>query len=171
MTDHPTKNDSTNLSDRLEDAADRATDFAYQQAEEVTQTVTDQAEAKVSNAADAAAAASSEFEQGSVQAKAADQIADHLQDAAAVLRQTDLNAAAKKATAFARENPVLFLGGAALLGFAAARFMKASDRSTDAAQTPDTDPWTGHVTATRNAQSAPTPVQNEAHHANGGAHS
>lgn len=63
------------------------------------------------------------------------QVADHLKD-------TDVSALAREAGDFARRNPALVLGGAALLGFAAARFLKAGPA-------PDTavaqDPWTDHL--------------------------
>ncbi|ABG32043.1 hypothetical protein [Roseobacter denitrificans] len=145
MTDHPAKNDEATLSDRIEGAADRVGELARDQAEALTEKATQKAETTVSNVSDAAAAALDELESGSVQAEAADQIASHLQDAAAMLREADFSTAASKATAFARENPVLFLGGAVLLGFAAARFLKASDPTSHETNTDDSDPWTGHV--------------------------
>lgn len=68
-----------------------------------------------------------EFGQDSYQAQAADYLADNLMEAADRIRAQDLDSVAREATAFARRNPALVLGGAALLGFAAARLLKASD--------------------------------------------
>lgn len=169
MTAHPKKDASEKLGDTLGNAAERAADLAHQHAEAATQTATDHAETKVSNAADAAAAAAAEFEPGSRQAVAADQIASHLQGAAAMLRETDFNSAAAKATGFARENPLLFLSGAALLGFAATRFLKASDKPSGSYRVEDTDPWTGHATATRSrvAPAHPTSAVHQSTYANG----
>ncbi|MFK7763830.1 MAG: hypothetical protein AB8B62_11240 [Roseobacter sp.] len=146
MSDHPTKSDRADLGGKASNALNTAADLAYQQAEAAANTATRKVESKVSNAASAANAASAEFENGSLQEIAADQIATHLQDVAGILRETDLSSVSKKATTFARENPVLFLGGAALLGFAATRFLKSSDTDVRAAYVPDTDPWTGHLT-------------------------
>lgn len=69
-----------------------------------------------------------EFGDDSYQAQAAEYLASNLSQAADMIRNKDLGAIVDDVTLFARRNPALFLGGAALLGFAAARMMKASDR-------------------------------------------
>ena len=46
-----------------------------------------------------------------------------------MVREQSLSSLTGDLTRFARQNPAVFLGGAALLGFAAARLMKASERS------------------------------------------
>ena len=70
--------------------------------------------------------ASQNLRDGSPQARAFAQIADGLADAADAVRNRDVNELAGDLTGFARRNPLAFLGGAALLGFAATRFAKAS---------------------------------------------
>jgi hypothetical protein len=70
-----------------------------------------------------------EYGEDSYQAHAADYLATNLAQAADVLRHKDLGALGNDVATFARRNPALFLGGAALLGFAAARMMKATDRA------------------------------------------
>ncbi len=162
MTDQPENKAASRTRNAVENAVESARDKAYEQAEAATDTATQEAGARVSNAADAAAAAGSEFEPGSLQAQAADHVATQLQSVAQTIRQTDFDTAIRRTTYFARENPVLFLGGAALLGFAAARFLKASDPATAGHNTvADSDPWTGHVTSTGPSQpmSAPTAAQ------------
>ena len=72
-----------------------------------------------------------------LQAALVDQIAAHLRD-----RPVDELVA--DAAGFARRNPLLVLGGAALVGFAAARIVKSSGGSFTA-QTGPVDPWSGHL--------------------------
>lgn len=153
MKDHPAKSGSGNLASAFENAIDTASELTHAQAEELTETATRRAEAEVSNAANAAAAASAEFDADSVQAVVGDQIAAQLQDFVGVLRDADFNALAGTAQTFARQNPLLCLGGAAVIGFAAVRFLKASEPTPHVGQNAERDPWTGHVSA------APHPTQ------------
>lgn len=67
------------------------------------------------------------FGADSYQAQAADYLADSLLEAADRIRAQDLDSVAREARDFARRNPAVVLGGAALLGFAAARMLKASE--------------------------------------------
>ncbi len=53
-------------------------------------------------------------------------MADSVADAAERMRGMSLNDVARDTTDFARRHPAAFLSGAALVGFAAARFLKAS---------------------------------------------
>lgn len=70
-----------------------------------------------------------EFGDDSYQARAADYLASNLQQAADVIRSKDLGTMVDDISTFARRNPGVFLGGAAVLGFAAARLLKATERS------------------------------------------
>ncbi|MEY8838081.1 hypothetical protein AB9K41_03460, partial [Cribrihabitans sp. XS_ASV171] len=54
-----------------------------------------------------------------------------LTHAASAVRDADFNSIQEDLTVFARRNPLLFFGGAALLGFVAARALKASERHDD----------------------------------------
>lgn len=91
---------------------------------------------KVQNVADAADAAAQQFDPTSPQAQAVNRVADQVEELAAKLRTADVRDLADQATDFARRNPALFIGGAALAGFAAARFLKAR-----APEQATTDPW------------------------------
>ncbi|MEM7730526.1 MAG: hypothetical protein AAF311_14870 [Pseudomonadota bacterium] len=71
-----------------------------------------------------------EYGEDSYQAAAADYLATNLTQAADVLRQKDMGSLLADVNLFARRNPALFLGGAALLGFGIARLMKASEPTT-----------------------------------------
>lgn len=69
------------------------------------------------------------FDPGSFAHAATERLAENLNDAANSLRETDLAQLGDSVASFARRQPLLFFGGAALLGFAAGRMMKASERA------------------------------------------
>ncbi len=95
--------------------------------------------------ADAASMAAEQLDLNTLQAQAASQVADQVESIAQKLRTSDLSTVTKDVSDFARKNPALFIGGAALLGLAAARFLKARDpqRIEPAPTVADTatDPW------------------------------
>ena len=76
--------------------------------------------------------ASEDLRGGSAQERTLGQIASTLADASDALRDKDLGELLQAASRIARNNPMLFLGGAALLGFAASRYAKASSDRGDA---------------------------------------
>lgn len=69
--------------------------------------------------------ASEQLRGGSAQERTIGMVANGLADASDALRDKDLGEMLKSANQIARENPLVFLGGAVLLGFAASRFAKA----------------------------------------------
>ncbi|MEM9755508.1 MAG: hypothetical protein AAF914_05925 [Pseudomonadota bacterium] len=69
------------------------------------------------------------FDAGSFAHAASERIAENLSQAAQSIRETDLSHLADDVATFARRQPLLFFGGAALLGFAAGRMLKASERA------------------------------------------
>ena len=131
------------IENATETAADRLCDGVRAAADEAT----DRTERQAGRAAEAAAAASEEFHAESPQAQAADRAATSLHDVAEALHSTDFDKVAGRVKEFARENPALFLGGAALLGFAATRFLKSSDPAPARPEVEEDDPWVGHVGA------------------------
>ena len=108
-------------------------------------------------AASAAEAAASQFDPNSPQAQAMQKIADHIEDLATHLRQSDVRELAGQASSMARRNPLLFVGGAVIAGFAAARFLKARDPKSLYSNSRDSDPWA----APRNATAHHDNVVNE----------
>ena len=70
--------------------------------------------------------ASANMRDGSPQERAISHMADSMANAADAISSKDLGSVIGDINAFARRNPTAFIGGAALLGFAAARFAKAS---------------------------------------------
>jgi len=121
------------------DISEQAKSAATHEASARADDAIDQAAQKVQQAADAADAAASQFDPASPQAQAVAQVADRIEDIAAHLRTADLGDLADQATGIARRHPALFVGGAALAGFAAARFLKA--RAPQQPSTTAGDPW------------------------------
>lgn len=70
--------------------------------------------------------ASEDLRGGSAQERTLGSIASGLADVSDSIRDKDLGEIVRMVSKVARENPVMFLGGAALLGFAASRYAKAS---------------------------------------------
>ncbi|MEJ6395976.1 hypothetical protein V8J82_22165 [Gymnodinialimonas sp. 2305UL16-5] len=116
-------------------AAQAATDTAKSQAEAIKSSVVDE----MSGVASALRHAADDLRNGSPQERTFGQIADGLADASEALRHKDLGAMVQDVSTFARRNPIAFLGAAALIGFAATRFVKASTQpqSTGASHPPD----------------------------------
>lgn len=116
---------------RLAQARDAAVTSAAARAE----TAKDRAADEVSSVATALRRASAELREGSPQERTFGQIAETLAEMSDGLRDKDMRDIVHDVSGFARRNPLAFLGGAALLGFAATRFAKAGqDSGTDMPQ-------------------------------------
>jgi hypothetical protein len=89
----------------------------------------DAAAAGAEEQADRLRDASDSFDAGSFAHAATERVADNLSEAARSIRDTDLTHLTDDLATFARRQPLLFFGGAALLGFAAGRMLKASERA------------------------------------------
>lgn len=84
---------------------------------------------EVQDVAAALRRASEELRGGSAQERTLGTIASSLADASDQIRDKDLGQIVQMVSKVARENPMMFLGGAALLGFAASRYAKASGQA------------------------------------------
>lgn len=104
--------------------AERIRDRAFAQGEEYR----DHAANETEKVASALRRASADLSSGSPQEQFVGQIADGVADAADRMRGMTLDDVARETTGFAKRHPAAFLGGAALLGFAASRFLKATER-------------------------------------------
>ncbi|WP_113913418.1 hypothetical protein [Roseovarius dicentrarchi] len=94
---------------------------------------------EVSDVASSLRKAANDMRDGSPQERTFGQIASSLADISDSIRDKDLGEMANEVSTFAKRNPMLFLGGIALAGFAATRFATASARRDDAPHTaPDT---------------------------------
>jgi hypothetical protein len=135
---------------------DQAKDMASAKAEEAKGYAT----SEIDRQAESIRSAGREFGDDSYQAHAADYLAQNLSQAAEVIRGKDMGDLVDDLSLFARRNPGLFLGGAALLGFAAVRLMKASERSrprmAGTAGTYGEDRFDAPVTGVRNTPYAST---------------
>ena len=105
--------------------ADKAKETAYGKAEEAK----GYASSEIERTAESVRAAGREFGEDSYPAQAAEYLATGLHDAADAIRRRDVGSLVDDVSQFARRNPAVFLGAAAVLGFAAARMMKASERN------------------------------------------
>lgn len=125
------------IGEKAKEAATAATQEAKATARGVTDTVATEAGNFAGQAKDAAAdevkgvasalrTAAEELRSGSPQERTFSQIAEGLADASDAMRDKDLGEMVGAVTDFARRNPMVFLGSAALIGFAATRFAKAS---------------------------------------------
>lgn len=123
----------TEAEKRLGSAGEEIRDTARQTADDMRRHATDMAggakdhaAGEANKVADALRDAARNLSDGSPQARALSQIADGLANAASSVEGRDIGELTQDLTQFARRNPVAFLGGAALLGFAASRFARAS---------------------------------------------
>lgn len=99
-----------------------ATTEAWSRADNAKSGVADEVE----GVATALRRASEDLRGDSAQERTLGTIASSLADASETIREKDLGEMVQMASRVARENPMLFLGGAALLGFAVSRYAKAS---------------------------------------------
>lgn len=132
------------------DYAERAKDEVQARAEEYR----GYAATEAGRVASALRRASHDLSSGSPQERFIGQIADGVADAADRMRSMTLTDVARDTNDFARRNPAAFLGGAALLGFAVARFVKASARD-EATGLPPHDGDEGTSVAAPSTASAP----------------
>lgn len=118
-----------------------AKDAIGAKADQAAANLRDHAVEQASNVANAADAVAAEFDVNSLQARAAQQVADQVEGLAHRLRATDLTSVTRDVSTFARANPAIFIGGAALLGLAATRFLKARDPNRVDFGVAQADPW------------------------------
>ena len=168
MSNTPTrKTDSkSEVADQAKATAEAASEKLKSSAQDVANTVAteaagyaDQAKGaaadEVNDVASALRAAADELRSGSSQERTFSQIADGLADASEAVRDKDLGEIVGTLNDYAKRNPIVFLGSAALIGFAATRFAKASSdgasRSARSGYRSDTPAASAHATL-----SAPT---------------
>ena len=113
-----------NAREMARDAAGAVRDQATHQAQSIKSGVADEA----SDVASALRKAANDMRDGSPQERTFGQIAGGLADVSDSIRGKDLGEVAHELSTFAKRNPMLFLGGVALAGFAATRFATASAR-------------------------------------------
>lgn len=111
--------------DTAESLKNRATEEASRRGDEAKEGVADE----ISNMGSALRRAAEELRSGSPQERTFGHMADALADFSETVRDKDFGELAGDLSGFARRNPLAFLGGAALLGFAGTRIARASERN------------------------------------------
>lgn len=114
----------------IKDAATAKFDDAMTEVRSRADDAKDEVANDVKDVAAALRRASEELRGGSAQERTFGTLASGLADVSDQIRDKDLGQIVQMVSKAARENPVLFLGGAALLGFAASRYSKASGQAT-----------------------------------------
>ena len=110
----------------LRDAALSSLDEAKSTATEKAGETKDQAADEIARTAQGLEAAAEEMEGSPLQQDLLREAADGLKQIAHAVEGKSLGAMAAELSEFGRQNPVAYLGGAALVGFALARFARAS---------------------------------------------
>lgn len=126
-----------NLASDFRSAASQKYEEAKKQAQSMAEDTKSDVADEVKDVASALRRASEELRSGSAQERTLGQIADMIADASDSIRDKDLGEILAMVSRKGRENPVLFLGGAALLGFAASRYAKASGGHAASPDAPD----------------------------------
>lgn len=128
------------LKHEARETSENLADAARQTATDASRAIRDEAAARadsakagvageVSDVASALRKAADDMRDGSAQERTFGQIASTLADVSDTIRDKDLGQVANEVSDFAKRNPLLFIGGVALAGFAATRFAMASARS------------------------------------------
>lgn len=125
-TKHETNTAAGDAAEKVKSAAKEAAQTVKEEAHAQAVGAKDNVAGEVKSIASALRTASNDMRDGSPQERAMGQIAETLADVSDSIRDQDLGEMATTAISFARRNPLVFLGGAALLGFTAARFVKSS---------------------------------------------
>lgn len=112
----------------VKDAAQNAAEAAQAEVTARTTRAKDGVASEINDTASALRRAADDVRDGSPQGTVFSYLADNLAEVADSVKGQDVSDMVGTCNDFARRNPLAFLGGAALLGFAATRFMKASDR-------------------------------------------
>ena len=148
-TTEQAKEKSAELADQAKTAAQNVAQDAASAASHQAESAKGAAADEISSVASALRTAAEEMRSGSPQERTFGQIAEGLADASEAMRNKDLSEMVEDISAFARKNPLVFLGGAALIGFAATRFAKASASAT---------PAHSSTSAPLSAQASPAPT-------------
>lgn len=135
------------LIDQASETAQGAMDDVAAEAGSRADAAKDSVADEMSGISSALRTAAREMRDGSPQERTFGQIADGLADASEAMRDKDLGEMVGDLTGFARRNPMVFIGGAVLVGFVATRFAVASGSTTRR---------TGHAPSRREPVAPPT---------------
>lgn len=148
------KKAAASTSQDIKSEARKAADTVSAQASGYANQAKHTAADEVKDVASALRTAADELRSGSPQERTFSQIADGLADASDAVRGKDLSEIVNDVNGFAKRNPLMFLGSAALVGFAATRFARASGTSDRGYDRPSTPPAGGSAAMDRPAPAA-----------------
>ena len=120
------KTQAAELASTLKDSTKDVAHAAGSQASQLANDTKDAAAGQISGVATALREAASGLTKGSAAERTLGQIANGFADASESLHDRDLGELISAASDVAKRNPIAFIGGAVLIGFAASRFLKAS---------------------------------------------
>ncbi len=123
------KNEAKKVGKDIKSKADEVRDEASKTAHDAVGHAKETVADEITSVGEALRRAADELRDGSPQERSFGQMAGSLADLSDQVRDKDIGQMVHEMSEFARRNPVTFLGGAALLGFAGARFAKASRRN------------------------------------------
>jgi ElaB/YqjD/DUF883 family membrane-anchored ribosome-binding protein len=128
MTDESSQSTTEQVTERVQDMTQQAKGKTRDQLRDQIDTRSTQAGEQVRSAAQAVRRASAQLgEEGKeTPAKVVGQVADRAERLGTYLTEADGNRILRDVEQFARRQPWLFVGGSAVVGFFASRFMKAS---------------------------------------------
>jgi uncharacterized protein YjbJ (UPF0337 family) len=136
----------------LRDAAGQKYDEAVSEVRTQANEAKDNVAGEVKDVATALRRAAEDLRSGSAQERTLGQVANGIADASDALRDKDLGEMVTSVSKIARDNPVLFLGGAMLLGFAASRYAKATSEHSEKTPGSGEDAKTSGYSASANEQ-------------------
>lgn len=124
------ESEAKSLADDVRNKAAQARDTAADAIHTTAVGAKDGVADEISSIGNALRRASDDLRSGSPQERTFGQMASTLADLSDTVRDKDLGEMVDDLSNFARRNPIAFMGGAALLGFAGVRMAKASQRHT-----------------------------------------
>lgn len=154
-----------NAKSKAAEFAANAQDTIHREAANKAEEVQSGAAERVQGAANAASAAAAQFDPHTMQAEAVRRVAEGIEGVANQIRTTDMDTVIRETSEFARRNPLLFIGAAAAVGFAATRFLKAKPP----ARPYGADPWSS-TDATFDAGASADDDRSVLSNLNGGRH-
>lgn len=141
MTHKPQTSITSKATQKASEVANDISDAAANRAKSEASVARDAAAEETEKVANAAHAAAGEFDNNSMQAQAIEGVARQVDDWADQIRATDVDRLAHMVADTARRNPLMFVAGAALAGFAATRFLKARNPDHMPRTENFSDPW------------------------------
>ncbi len=148
------KSEASKASEQIKTGAQGVADAVSSKAAGYANQAKETTAEEVKSVASALRSAAEDLRSGSPQERTISQIAESLADASDAVRNKDLSEMVGDLNRFAKKNPLVFLGGAVLVGFAATRFAKATSDSRQHRNSPQSGYRTSAATGSTGGLSA-----------------